>query len=198
MKQIYFTLAHQHLTYCSAIWGGAYKTYINNLFVAQKKLLRVIFHKSKYDHTDPLFHEHKILKVSDTLFFQAWIFVFKSPFVYPTNNNFEFITGTASRRPQCLAIPRCRTSHAQQNISVRGTRCWNSLPQEQLRIHNSLSSFKYHLKQHIFSNYYLHPWFVKIYFLSFLVFNLNMKFPHNIIYIFVSIYVELYVWICMC
>ena len=34
MRQIYLSLIHPHLQYCSAIWGGAYTTYIDNLLVS--------------------------------------------------------------------------------------------------------------------------------------------------------------------
>ena len=36
LRQIYHILIYSHLAYCSAIWGGAYKTYINNIFITQK------------------------------------------------------------------------------------------------------------------------------------------------------------------
>ena len=155
LKQIYLALAHQYLLYCSAIWGGAFKIHIDKLFIAQKKLLRIIFFKSKYDHTNPLFHDHKILKLPDTLFLQACLFVFKSLHVFPVNNGFQLTTteGT-SRRPLCLRIPLCRTSHAQQNISTTGVRYWNSLPQE-IREATSLSSFKHLAKQFLFHSYTL-------------------------------------------
>lgn len=43
--------------YCSALWGGAYKTYIDNLFVEQKKLLTVITKSGRFDHNAPLFSD---------------------------------------------------------------------------------------------------------------------------------------------
>ena len=40
LRQIYLSLAYPHLLYCCALCGGAYKTFIDNLFVEQKKLIR--------------------------------------------------------------------------------------------------------------------------------------------------------------
>lgn len=52
LKQLYISLAKHHLLYCSAIWGGASKTYIDKLFLTQKKIVCIIFHKASYDHTN--------------------------------------------------------------------------------------------------------------------------------------------------
>ena len=38
LRQIYHSLIYPHFLYCSVIWGRAYKTYIDNLFVTQKNL----------------------------------------------------------------------------------------------------------------------------------------------------------------
>ena len=37
LRQIYLSLIYPHIQYCSAIWGGAYSIYIDNLLVSQKK-----------------------------------------------------------------------------------------------------------------------------------------------------------------
>lgn len=42
-KQIYLSLGYSHLLDCCAIWGGAYVTSINSLFVEQEKVIRVVF-----------------------------------------------------------------------------------------------------------------------------------------------------------
>ena len=55
LRQIYLSLAYPHLTYCSGVWGGAYKTYVDSLFLSQKKLIRTMFSQSKFANTDPLF-----------------------------------------------------------------------------------------------------------------------------------------------
>ena len=67
LKQIYFCLVYPYLTYCSAIWGGAYGTLIDHIFISQKKLVRIMFSKKSYDHTHPTFKEHSLLKIRDVI-----------------------------------------------------------------------------------------------------------------------------------
>lgn len=153
LKQIYLSLVHQYLLYCSGIWGGTYKTHIDKLFITQKKILRTIFFRHRYDHTNPLFQEHKILKIHDILLLQTNIFVYKSLYVFSVTNTFQFTTAdTFSRRPLSLRIPLCRTSHAQNNIYTRGARCWNNLPQD-IRTATSLYSFKNLYKEFLLHTY---------------------------------------------
>lgn len=45
IRLLYMSTAYPHILYCSAIWGGAYKTFLDNLFVSQKKLIELCFSK---------------------------------------------------------------------------------------------------------------------------------------------------------
>ena len=131
LKLIYMSTAYPHLLYCSAIWGGAFTTLLDGLFIAQKKMIRVMFHRSRYDHTNPLFYEHNLLKVPDIISLQTCIFVYKSIHIYPNNTTFEPLSQNVNtRRPNDLKMPLCRTVHAQRSVRVRGVREWNTLPQE--------------------------------------------------------------------
>lgn len=78
LRQIYYTLVYPHLTYCCGIWGGAYCTLINNLFITQKKLLRLMYFKGRYDHTNSIFKDAGLLKVPDIINLQTSLFVHKS------------------------------------------------------------------------------------------------------------------------
>ena len=129
MKLIYMSTVYPQLLYCSAIWGGAYKTVLDNLFVSQKKVIRIMFFKSKYDHTDPLFADNRLLKVPDIISLQTCIFVFKCLHIYPSVTTYELLSNNPdSRRPYDLRVPLCHTVQAQRGVSVRGVRAWNALP----------------------------------------------------------------------
>lgn len=153
LKLIYYSTAYQYLIYCSSIWGGAYSTLVEKLFVAQKKLMRIMFHKSRFDHTDPIFCAHNILKVPDLIALQTCIFVFKSLNIYPNNNTYKLLSQNVnSRRPNDLRVPLCRTVHAQRSVSVRGVTIWNDLPQ-QTKVLMSFYSFKNNIKRSLIKNY---------------------------------------------
>lgn len=153
LKLIYYCTAYQHLLYCSSIWGGAYSTLLDGLFLAQKKLMRVIFRKSRFDHTDPIFLGNNILKVPDIISLQTCLFVFKSIYVYPNNTNFKFFSqNTNTRRPNDLKIPLCRTVHAQRSVSMRGVMKWNDLP-HQTKALTSITSFKNNIRLSLLETY---------------------------------------------
>lgn len=152
IKLLYMSTAYPHILYCSAIWGGAYKTLLDNLFITQKKLIRIMFFVGKFEHTSPLFLNNNLLKLPDIVFLQTCLFVFKSIHVFPVNTSFEYINQSiSSRRPHDLRMPLCRTVQAQRSVRVRGVRCWNSLSQE-LKTTISIHVFKNKIKSSLLSN----------------------------------------------
>ena len=78
IRMVYLSIVYPHLLYCSAIWGGAFITLIDYLFTAEKKIIRIVYFKPKFEHTNPLFHDHKLIKLPDIILLQTCIFVFKS------------------------------------------------------------------------------------------------------------------------
>ncbi len=153
LRQIYLSIAYPYMTYCSSIWGGSCKTYLDEVTVAQKKLIRIMFHKQRYAHTNPLFDKYKLLKFQDIVSTQTCLFVHKALHNYPVNNYFIYLShNTDTRRPRDLRLPLCRTTHAQQNILFRGAKLWNQLPEEIKNI-LTLNSFKHKSKLKIFEKY---------------------------------------------
>ena len=51
-----------YLSYCSEIWGKTYITYINSLYLLQKKVVRTMSKVGRLDHTNALFVDLKLLK----------------------------------------------------------------------------------------------------------------------------------------
>ena len=149
LRQIYLSLIYPHIQYCSAIWGGAYNIYIDNLLVSQKKLLRIMFFKSRYAHTKELFSTRKLLTVPDIIRVQTSLFIHKSMHSLTTDQGFTLLSHNATRRPFHLRLPLCRTSHAKQSILSRGSQLWNTLP-ESLITDTNFTSFKCNLLKTVF------------------------------------------------
>ena len=58
-------MIHPYVSYGLMLWGSAYKSNLHVIEILQKKAIRNV-HKAKYnDHTIPLFHSSKILKLDD-------------------------------------------------------------------------------------------------------------------------------------
>ena len=73
MKTLYFSLSHSYLNYGILIWG--YKC--NRLVKLQKRLIRIVMLAKYNAHTDPLFKQAAILKISDMLRSNALKFHYK-------------------------------------------------------------------------------------------------------------------------
>ena len=69
-----------YLSYCSEICGKTYNkniTFINSIYLLQKKVVRTMSIVRRLDHTNALFVDLKLLKLSDLIDLKIAIIVFK-------------------------------------------------------------------------------------------------------------------------
>ena len=62
---LYYSFVYPYLIYCNHVWGLACKTYMNTLFLLQKRIIRIIAGVNRRSHTDPIFKGLKLLKCND-------------------------------------------------------------------------------------------------------------------------------------
>ena len=118
------------------MWGSAYATHLKKLVVLQKKIVRIMCCVNSRAHTDPLFHQLGILKISDINKYLIGKFVFKWYHRdLPSLFNDVFVAkadiheyDTRGRQHQ-LHIPLVKTNLGKQNIRFRGAIIWNSIVQ---------------------------------------------------------------------
>ena len=65
LRTLYFSLIHPHLTYGILAWGNAKTNSLHKTEILQKRAIRTIHNKKYNSHTDPLFKQSGILKLSD-------------------------------------------------------------------------------------------------------------------------------------
>lgn len=157
MKLDYSSQIYPSLLYCSAIWGGAYQTYVQSLFFAQKKKKKkyyvLWFIVTLTSTPNPTFHITKyVLKMHIILSLQTSLFVYYSQTTNSVDSEFESIVHTGMRRPHLLRLPQCCTSHAQQSVLVRDARLWNHLP-DKLRLCYTKHNLKWKLKRILLDKY---------------------------------------------
>jgi hypothetical protein len=115
MKMLYTSLIESHLNYCILAWG--YES--NRLFKLQKKAIRAIT-RSKYNaHTEPLFKQHRFLKVADLFSLNMLKFYYKYvhndlPFYFQsyniTNRFYVHNRHTRNNTQFCVPVTRLRMS----------------------------------------------------------------------------------------
>ena len=71
---LYNTLVTPHLHYCLLCWGSIIKE--NDLLhIMQKRVLRTITNSNYIAHTEPLFKELKLVKITDMYVIAIWKFI---------------------------------------------------------------------------------------------------------------------------
>ena len=76
LKSIYHALLDLHIHYACITWGQNVCT-INQLFILQKKALRLIHFKERNAHTAPLFFKSKVVKLPNKIKIENCIFISK-------------------------------------------------------------------------------------------------------------------------
>ena len=156
LNLIYYSLVYSAISYGIIIWGNAPKTYLNKLFIAQKRIVRTIKFRKKYDHTNDDFYILQFLKIKDIVIYFASIFVYKSinGLCYPSNyfqsvdhNHQYFLRNNSNLRSDFTG-----STHGQSSPNYYCTAIWNNFP---LNIRNSpsLSPFKRATKCYLLNRY---------------------------------------------
>ena len=92
LRCIYLSLILPHFSYCSIIWSGSNKSYLNSLIVLQKKAIRHICNLDRFAHTSPLFSSLNLLKFPDIIKINIASFTFKCINSNVPNNFKTFFT----------------------------------------------------------------------------------------------------------
>ena len=92
LKTLNYCLGYPYLHYCIIVWGSTYKDNTHRLVSLQKRVIRIIF-KSTFDpHSDPIFKELELPKLSDIrqLELDKLLFSFNHSLLPPKFNNYFF------------------------------------------------------------------------------------------------------------
>ena len=158
LLMLYSTMILPYLTYGILAWGNSSKVQLDRLYLLQKKIVRIIFNKGFYSHTNPIFYDNKLLKVYDLFYFYLGQFMYKYnkhelPKVFTnlfTKNS--VIHRYPTRQSNSYHIPLTRTLFANKTFTFTGTKFWNSLD-DSLKVPQSLFSFKQKIKKMLLNKY---------------------------------------------
>ena len=162
LQSIYSTLISPYLNYGILAWGNANKLSLDALFRIQKRAVRNINHAGFLSHTNNLFHQNRLLKLTDLFHYNVGIFMFKlsinelpDVFLHMFQRN-RAIHDYPTRQRDAYHLPRTRTLFAKRTISFTKRtirpRYWNDLPEEITRC-LSLFSFKRKFKEFLLNGY---------------------------------------------
>ena len=141
------SLIQPYFTYCNTTWASNYVTRLKTLIHLQKRIVRMMTNSSYREHTTPLFHSLKILKLNDIYIYQVALLIFKNsnnclpPSISNNFKNRSEIHSHSTRSAYNIHIPLMRTSFAKRTILFQGPKIWNNLPRHITTI-SSIAIFK--------------------------------------------------------
>ena len=155
---LYNSLFSPFLQYRILVWGVTHETYINPVFLLQKRIIRAMSFKHFTSHSTPIFHELRILKLHDLLHLKLMSFVYESvhkisPICF--HNFFRFLEsvhqfGTRQSGKDDIFIPQKNTSqYGLRSIRYYGAKYWNKIPVT-IRRSPSVKVFRQKLKISLF------------------------------------------------
>ena len=157
------TLIHAYVTsrldYCNGLLYGLPKESINKLQSVLNTAARLVTLGRKYDSITPVLKELHWLPVQFRIKYKIILQVFKSlnklaPQYLSGKLKFKDNHGLRSDNKNFLIVPKSNIKlYGDRAFSVAGPMLWNSLPDE-LRLYQSLDSFKRLLKTHLFTKAY--------------------------------------------
>ena len=74
---LYNSLILSKLSYCNIVWGTSCKRNLNSILLLQKRAIRICSGSHYHAHTDPIFKDFKLLKITDINFCQTALFMYK-------------------------------------------------------------------------------------------------------------------------
>lgn len=144
LKEIYFALCQSSIEYAICAYGGASKTALNRLSVAQKLILKIIFNRNRLFSTESLFREAKVMNITKLFQRNVCSFVHK-------NVAIQYSTHQYGLRNKNICLPRKKTATGQKSVLYLGIKTYSQLPNE-VKSEDNLVSFKILLKQHLFKH----------------------------------------------
>lgn len=160
IRTLYFTMIYPHLSYGIPLWGSTYNVHKKQLFIMQKRCIRIMAGANSRDHTDNLFNELHVLKLDDIYKIEVLKFVFKHmQDSLPTSLENLFTLNSKiyerdTRQRYDLHRRKCRTNLAIQHISCKGPQMWNALPSHIKELsRGTISNFVSRVKELMFQEY---------------------------------------------
>jgi hypothetical protein len=160
LKTLYYSFIYPYLVYCIELWGFTFKTYLEPLYLIQKKIVRIITCSEYLANTDLLFKGLEILSVYKLSIFRVCIFLYK----YKNNQVPRIFTNYFLRNADIHSYSTRESSHM-RNILPRTEQVKRSFKYNAVNIYNGFvkiakydakpSQFKRTIKHHLLFKYVL-------------------------------------------
>ena len=76
LHQLHYSIIYPFLTYGLSIWGNSYSTTLKPLITLPKRAIRTTTFSKQDEHSEPLFKELEILKLTDVVTLQNALLIY--------------------------------------------------------------------------------------------------------------------------
>lgn len=140
LLDVYFASVHSVLSYNIPLWGGS--TDSNRVFIAQKRIIRLIFGMKQTETCKVIFKNNKILTLSSLYIYRCVVHIKKNEAKYETvSENHRYQT----RHGSLLKLDKYTKAMFQKSPTYASKKLFNHLPQD-LKSLPKIEAFKKQVK----------------------------------------------------
>ena len=131
LLQLYNSFMYPYINYCICVWGNTCMTYLSPLVILQKKAVRMISGAKRLDHTDSLFKELRIIRITEVFAYSIQLVIFKFHHGLLPDIFRHFFTFNSSihnyntRQVECMHVPLMKSKQATLTVRSVGVRSYN-------------------------------------------------------------------------
>ena len=132
LRLLYYSLLHPHLMYGILAWGNAGSSVISKTEMIQKRAMRTIHNKHYKSHSDPLFRQSGVLKVSDLYQLEVLLFMhdymndkLPSSFQNSFTLNYDVQESYITRQSNMFNIPMTKSRFVDRLPLIQFPIIWN-------------------------------------------------------------------------
>lgn len=153
---LYYAQVGSRLSYGVCFWGNS--TSAQDVFVAQKRIVRIIANLSSIQTCRNAFKDYKIFTLTCIYIYEISMYIFKNRRSFPLNRD---VHGLETRKRNDFCIPICRYHVTYCSPNYLGLKIFNHLPSELKECTLNMNNFKNKLKLYLHNKcfYSLHEFF---------------------------------------
>lgn len=144
----YYAYAYSWLKYGIILWGGSVN--VNDIFLLQKKCVRIIAQISNRESCKPFFVKYRLLTLTSIYIYDLCLFVHKNINLFPKKKD---IHNKNTRNRENLFIPPSRIKMLHDSPHYMALRVYNKLPQN-IKSEQKYKTFNKKLKEFLIDKCY--------------------------------------------
>ena len=128
LLKMYYSFVQSHVNYNLINWSCTKKSFLEPIEKKMKKAIRIIsYSKTRFEHTDPLYKQHKILNFSQLITLRKATFMWKVQYGYqPITLSRLFVANT--QNPLKFVLPHPKNDKDKLQIITSSIKAGNTVP----------------------------------------------------------------------